>query len=57
MILREVWGGEYAHESHILRTAINQLRAKLGDDASRPRFIYTDPGVGYRFAESTAPDP
>jgi two-component system KDP operon response regulator KdpE len=46
MILREVWGEEYAQEGHILRTAINQLRAKLADDATRPRFIYTDPGRG-----------
>jgi two-component system KDP operon response regulator KdpE len=54
MILREVWGAEYVRDSHILRTAINQLRAKLGDDAAQPRFIYTDPGVGYRFAEPAA---
>jgi two-component system KDP operon response regulator KdpE len=51
MILREVWGGEYVHENHLLRTAINQLRTKLSDDATSPRFIFTDPGVGYRFAD------
>lgn len=51
MILRSVWGEEYAQDSHSLRTYINQLRAKLGDDASSPRFIRTEPGVGYRFAE------
>jgi two-component system KDP operon response regulator KdpE len=54
MILRAVWGAEYASDPHILRTYINQLRAKLQDDASAPRFIRTDPGVGYRFVEPDA---
>jgi two-component system KDP operon response regulator KdpE len=49
MILREVWGAEYADDTHVLRTCINQLRSKLGDDPASPRFIRTDPGVGYRF--------
>ncbi len=49
MILRAVWGAEYADESHLLRTFVNQLRTKLGDDPSNPRYIRTDPGVGYRF--------
>jgi two-component system KDP operon response regulator KdpE len=49
MILREVWGAEYAHDTHVLRTCVNQLRAKLDDDPAEPRFIGTDPGVGYRF--------
>jgi two-component system KDP operon response regulator KdpE len=49
MILREVWGAEYAGDTHVLRTCINQLRSKLGDDPASPRFIRTDPGVGYRF--------
>lgn len=51
MILRAVWGAEYTEDTHILRTYINQLRSKLGDDPSRPRFIRTDPGVGYRFLD------
>jgi two-component system KDP operon response regulator KdpE len=51
MILRAVWGAEYADDSHVLRTYVNQLRAKLHDDPATPRFIRTDPGVGYRFAE------
>jgi two-component system KDP operon response regulator KdpE len=56
MILREVWGAEYADDTHVLRTCINQLRAKLQDDAAAPRFIRNDPGVGYRFIGSdTAP--
>jgi two-component system KDP operon response regulator KdpE len=49
MILRAVWGGAYADDNAVLRTCINQLRSKLGDDAADPQFIRTDPGVGYRF--------
>jgi two-component system KDP operon response regulator KdpE len=51
MILRAVWGAEYATDTHVLRTCINQLRAKLHDDSASPRYIRTDPGVGYRFAD------
>ena len=49
MILREVWGAEYADDTHVLRTCVNQLRAKLSEEPSAPRFIRNDPGVGYRF--------
>jgi two-component system, OmpR family, KDP operon response regulator KdpE len=48
MILRAVWGSEY-QDSAVLRTYINQLRAKLKDDAATPRYIRTEPRVGYRF--------
>jgi two-component system KDP operon response regulator KdpE len=51
MILCAVWGVEYEDDSHILRTYINQLRAKLEADPGNPALILTDPGVGYRFAE------
>jgi two-component system KDP operon response regulator KdpE len=54
MILREVWGAEYAEDTHVLRTCVNQLRAKLGDNPAAPRFIRTDPGVGYRFIEGNS---
>lgn len=49
-ILREVWGPDYLEETHYLRVYFAQLRQKLEDDPSRPRFILTDPGVGYRLA-------
>jgi len=42
------WGAEYADDPHVLRTYVNQLRAKLGDDPAQPRYIRTEPGVGYR---------
>ena len=54
MILRAVWGAVYAEDTHVLRTYVNQLRAKLGDDSAAPRYIRTDPGIGYRFL---APNP
>lgn len=52
MILRAIWGPAHAEDSQYLRVYIRQLRQKLGDDAANPRFIYTEPGVGYRLAET-----
>jgi two-component system KDP operon response regulator KdpE len=48
-LLRRVWGVGYAEESHYLRVYVRALRRKLGDDASAPRLILTEPGVGYRW--------
>jgi two-component system KDP operon response regulator KdpE len=48
-LLRKVWGPGYATEWNYLRTYVAQLRKKLGDDAASPRFIATEPGVGYRW--------
>jgi two-component system, OmpR family, KDP operon response regulator KdpE len=47
--LREVWGSAYEQDTQTLRVFIGQLRRKLNDDPARPRFILTEPGVGYRF--------
>jgi two-component system KDP operon response regulator KdpE len=47
-LLREVWGGEYEQEMHILRVNISNLRHKLEPDPVRPQYIVTEPGVGYR---------
>jgi two-component system KDP operon response regulator KdpE len=52
MILRAIWGPAHAEDSQYLRVYVRQLRQKLGDDAANPRFIFTEPGVGYRLAES-----
>lgn len=54
MILRAVWGTEYAEDTHVLRTYVNQLRAKLHDDPTHPRFIRTESGIGYRFLQADA---
>ena len=48
-LLRKVWGRGYGSESNYLRVYIGQLRRKLGDDASNPRLIVTEPGIGYRW--------
>jgi two-component system, OmpR family, KDP operon response regulator KdpE len=48
-LLRKVWGPAYGSESHYVRVYMQQLRRKLNDDPSRPRFILTEPGLGYRW--------
>jgi two-component system, OmpR family, KDP operon response regulator KdpE len=54
-LLAEVWGAEYVDDIQPLRTHIARLRAKIEPDGDAggggPRFIVTDPGVGYRFSE------
>lgn len=47
-ILRQVWGRGYEQETHLLRVNISNLRRKLEPDATRPIYILTEPGVGYR---------
>jgi two-component system KDP operon response regulator KdpE len=49
-LLVEVWGPGYADDVQALRTHIARLRAKIEPDRLSPRYIVTDPGVGYRFA-------
>ena len=46
-LLRQVWGDGY-DDMHILRVNISNLRGKIEPDASRPTYIHTEPGVGYR---------
>ncbi|WP_242108400.1 response regulator [Luteimonas aquatica] len=48
-LLREVWGPTHQEDTHYLRILVGKLRQKLGDDASAPRYIATEPGVGLRF--------
>jgi two-component system, OmpR family, KDP operon response regulator KdpE len=52
-ILKAVWGPEYVHETHYLRVYFAQLRQKLEDDPTRPRFLLTEPGVGYRLSSTS----
>ncbi|MGH8032595.1 MAG: response regulator [Luteimonas sp.] len=48
-LLRELWGPTHQHDTHYLRILVGKLRQKLRDDASAPRYIATEPGVGLRF--------
>jgi two-component system KDP operon response regulator KdpE len=50
-ILREIWGPTHSEDVHYLRVLVGSLRQKLGDDPTRPRFIATEQGVGYRLLE------
>ena len=47
-ILREVWGAPYETETHLLRVNVSNLRRKIEPDPNQPRFVITEPGVGYR---------
>ena len=50
-LLQRVWGPGYSTESHYLRVFVRQLRKKLGDDPTKPRWLVTEPGLGYRWKE------
>jgi len=48
-LLQAVWGPDYGEETEYLRVFINQLRKKIEPDPHHPRYIHTEPWVGYRF--------
>jgi two-component system KDP operon response regulator KdpE len=50
-LLADVWGPNYVRQTHYLRVYMRQLRQKLEPDAARPRYLLTEPGVGYRLIE------
>lgn len=50
-LLHDVWGPEYSTESNYLRVFIAQLRRKLEPEPSHPRYLLTEAGMGYRFAD------
>jgi two-component system KDP operon response regulator KdpE len=50
-ILREVWGAAYQSESHYLHVYVSQLRRKIEPDPTRPRYLLTETGAGYRFVD------
>jgi two-component system, OmpR family, KDP operon response regulator KdpE len=54
-LLQQVWGRGYGSESHYLRIYIKQLRQKLKDTPSAPRWITTEPGLGYRWLPEHEP--
>jgi two-component system KDP operon response regulator KdpE len=48
-LLQAVWGPDYGEETENLRVVINQLRKKIESDVAHPKYILTEPWVGYRF--------
>ncbi len=52
-LLQEVWGPRYETETNYLRVHLANLRRKLEPEPARPRYLITEPGIGYRFT----PDP
>jgi two-component system, OmpR family, KDP operon response regulator KdpE len=54
-LLKEVWGPGYEQEYHILHVNISNLRHKIEPDPTRPQYIITEPGVGYRLMADKAP--
>ena len=50
VLLRQVWGPAYEDDTPLLRTHVANLRRKIEPEPSNPRYIKTDPGVGYRFS-------
>jgi two-component system, OmpR family, KDP operon response regulator KdpE len=51
-LLEIVWGKAHLEHTHYLRIAVGHIREKIGDDAANPRFIITEPGVGYRLVDA-----
>ncbi|MCY4529245.1 MAG: response regulator [Chloroflexi bacterium] len=54
-ILQRVWGEGYYEDSQILRAAVKNLRRKLRDDANNPRYVFTEPRVGYLMKKDREP--
>jgi len=55
-LLRAVWGPEYGNELEYLRSYVRMLRKKVEDDPARPKYLLTEPWVGYRFRNPEDPD-
>jgi two-component system KDP operon response regulator KdpE len=50
-LLRDVWGPSYETETHYLRVHVAHIRAKIEAEPARPRYLITEPGVGYRLRD------
>lgn len=55
-LLREIWGPTHVEDTHYLRVIMGRLRRKIGDDAMEPRYLHTEPGVGYRLTTTPVPE-
>ena len=47
-LLKKIWGQDYSSETDLVRSCVRHLRRKMGDNARDPRYIFTEPQVGYR---------
>lgn len=56
-LLRSVWGPEYGNELEYLRSYVRMLRKKIEDDPANPRYLQTEPWVGYRFRNPAESEP
>jgi len=56
-LLQTVWGPDYGEEVESLRVLVNQLRKKIESNPRKPRYLLTEPWVGYRFERSREPAP
>jgi len=52
-LLHEVWGPGYENETHYLRVHVAHIRSKLEPEPSRPRYVITEPGIGYRLRDES----
>ena len=50
-LLREIWGPTHVGDTHYLRNFIGRIRQKIHDDIVDPRYLQTEPGIGYRFID------
>jgi two-component system, OmpR family, KDP operon response regulator KdpE len=55
-LLRSVWGSQYGCDREYLRIFVRQLRVKIEDNPANPKYLLTEPSIGYRFAESVQGD-
>jgi two-component system KDP operon response regulator KdpE len=56
-LLRTIWGPEYGEELEYLRAYVRALRKKIEDNPAQPKYILTEPWVGYRFYDPTENEP
>ncbi len=56
-LLERVWGPERKSEPWLVREVVKRLRRKLGDNAETPKYVLTEPRVGYRMAETRPAQP
>lgn len=54
-LLRELWGPGHVEDTQYLRVVVGKIRQRIGDEAAAPRYLRTEPGIGYRFLGEASP--